>query len=55
METVERILLAATARINKKMDEVPRAFDSSDIKSSHIRDERSCVCQLCQKQHDIWK
>ena len=46
--------LAATARI-KWMDEVPRAFDISDIQISPIGDERSSVCQLCQKQHDLWK
>ena len=34
------------------MDEVPRAFAISDIQSSPIGDERSSVCQLCQKQHD---
>ena len=34
------------------MDEVPRAFAIYDIQSSHIGDERSSVCQLCQKQHD---
>ena len=27
----------------------------SDIQSSPARDERSSVCQLCQKQHDLWK
>ena len=41
MEMVER---------NKKwMDEVPGAFDISSIQSSPARDERSSVCQLCQK------
>ena len=35
------------------MDEVPRAFAISDIQSSTIGDERSSVCQLCQKQHDL--
>ena len=39
----------------KWMDEVPRAFAISDIQSSPIKDERSSVCQLCQKQHDLWK
>ena len=39
----------------KWMDEVPRAFAISDIQSSPIRDERLSVCQLCQKQHDLWK
>ena len=37
------------------MDEVPRAFAISDIQGSPIGDERSSVCQLCQKQHDLWK
>ena len=31
------------------MDEVPRAFAFSDIHSSPVGDERSSVCQLCQK------
>ena len=42
-------------RRQKWMDEVPRAFAISDILSSPIGDERSSVCQLCQKQHDLWK
>ena len=37
------------------MDEVPRAFSISDIQSSPARYEMSSVCQLCQKQHDLWK
>ena len=37
------------------MDEVPRAFAISDIQSSPVGDERSSVCQLCQKQYDLWK
>ena len=36
------------------MDEVPRAFAISDIQSSPAGDERSDVCQLCQKQHGLW-
>ena len=35
--------------------EVPRAFAIFDIHSSPIGDEMSSVCQLCQKQHDLWK
>ena len=35
------------------MNEVPRAFAISVIQSSPIGDERSNVCQLCQKQHDV--
>ena len=47
--------LAVTARIrNGWMDEVQRAFSISDIQSSSVGDERSSVCQLCQKQHDLW-
>ena len=43
-------------KINQKwMDEVPRAFAISDIQSSPVGDEWSSVCQLCQKQHDLWK
>ena len=34
-------------------DEVPRSFAISDIQSSVIGDERSSVCQLCQKQNDL--
>ena len=47
--------LAATARIRRWMDEVPRAFTISDIQRSPAGDERLSVCQLCQKQHDLWK
>ena len=51
MGMVERILLL---QLNQKwVDEVPRAFAISDIQSSPIGDERSSVCQLCQKQHDL--
>ena len=52
MEMVERILLL---QIESEMDEVPRASTICDIQSSPIGDERSSVCQLCQKQHDLWK
>ena len=46
----------AVVCVNQKwMDEVPRASAISDIQSSPIGDERSSVCQLCQKQHDLWK
>ena len=54
MEMVERILLLQLES-EKWRDEVPRAFAISDIQSSPIGDERSSVCQLCQKQHDLWK
>ena len=52
MEMVERILLL---QLESEMAEVPRAFDIPDFQSSPIGDERSSVCQLCQKQHDLWK
>ena len=51
MEMVERILLL---QLESEMDEAPRAFAISDNLSSPIGDERSSVCQLCQKQHDLW-
>ena len=48
--------LAATARIrNGWMKTFLRAFAISDIQSSPVGDERSSVCQLCQKQHDLWR
>ena len=31
------------------------SFVISDIQSSPTGDERSSVCQLCQKQHALWK
>ena len=49
---VERILLL---QLESEMDEVTRAFANSDIQSSPVGDERSSVCKLCQKQHDLWK
>ena len=46
--------LAVTARIrNGWMKFQEHAI--SDIQSTHTTDERSSVCQLCQKQHDLWK
>ena len=39
----------------RSVDEVPRDYAISDIQSSPARDERLSVCQLCQKQHDLWK
>ena len=43
--------ITTTARIrNQKIDEVPRALAISDIPSSPL----GGVCQLCQKQHDLW-
>ena len=44
----------STAR-NKWMDEVLIAFAISDIRCSPVGYERSSVCQLCQKQHYLWK
>ena len=34
---------------------VVTCFAISDIQSSPGGDERSTVCQLCQKQHELWK
>ena len=45
----------AAIQLESGMDEFPRAFAISDIQSSPIGDERSSVCQLSQKQHDLWK
>ena len=53
MEIVERNLLLQLDQ--KWMDEVSRASAISDIQSCPIGDERSSVCQLCQKQHDLSK
>ena len=47
MNMVARILLL---QLESEIDEA-----ISDIQSSPIGDERSSVCQLCQKQHDLWK
>ena len=52
MEIVELNLLL---QVEAEMDEVPRPFAISPIQSSLVGDERSSVCQLCQKQHDLWK
>ena len=52
MEIVQRILLL---QLESEMDEVPRAFAISDIQSSPLEMKGSSVCQLCQKQHDLWK
>ena len=38
-----------------EMVEFRELFSITDIQSSPARDERSRVCQLCQKQHDLWK
>ena len=48
-------LLAAIARIRNEWMKFPRAFAISDIQSSPNGNETSSVCQLCQKQHDLWK
>ena len=53
--TLDGADLSATARIRKWMDEVPRAFAISDIRSSPVGDERSSVCQLCRSQRDLWR
>ena len=52
MEMLERILLI---QLESEMDEVPRVFVISAIQGSPAGDERLSVCQLCQKQHDLWK
>ena len=51
MEMVERILMLQL--VSEWMDEVLRAYAISDIQSSPAGDERSSVCQLCQKHHDL--
>ena len=50
--------VAATARIRNGWMKLQELFAISDIQSPPpppIGDERSSVCQLCQKQHDLWK
>ena len=47
--------LAATAKIRNGWMRFREVFAISDIQSSPIGDERSSECQLCQKQHDLWK
>ena len=47
MDMVERILLQQLE--SKCMKKVPREYVISGIQSSP-----SGVCQLCQKQHDLW-
>ena len=41
--------------VEKWMNEVQIYYAISVIQSSTARDERSSVCQLCLKQHDLWK
>ena len=56
MEMVEKILLL---QLESEKDAVPRDFAICGIQSSPppppTSDARSSVCQLCQKQHDLWK
>ena len=47
--------LADTARIRNGWMKFRELLPFLDIQSSPIGDERSSVCQLCQKQHDLWK
>ena len=47
--------LAATARIRNGWMKFQVLFAISNIQSSPVGDERSSVCQLCLKQHDLWK
>ena len=53
LEMVEWILLL---QLESEIDnEILRAFAISDIQSFPTGDERLSVCQLCQKQHGLWK
>ena len=44
--------LAATARIRNGWMKFPELLS---FLTSRCGDEMSSVCQLCQKQHDLWK
>ena len=43
----------ATARIRNGWMKFQELFGISNIQSSPIGDERSSVCKLCQKQHEL--
>ena len=47
--------LAATPRIRNGWKKFQDLFSISDIQSSPAGDERLSICQLCLKQHDLWK
>ena len=51
----ETLWICKDSKNQKWMDEVQRAFVISDIHFFPFGDERSSVCQLCQKQNDLWK
>ena len=46
---------SATVRIRNGWMMYKELFVISDIQSSPAGDERPSACQLCQKQHDLWK
>ena len=48
-DTLDGAHLAATARIRNGWMKFRELFSISDIQRSPARDERSSVCQLCQK------
>ena len=47
--------LAATARIRNGWMKFRELLPFLTSRAPPIGDERSSVCQLCQKQHDLWK
>ena len=47
--------LVATARIRNGWMKFRELLPFLTSRASPIGDERSSVCQLCQKQHDLWK
>ena len=47
--------LAATARIRNGWMKFRELWPFLTSRVPPIGDERSSVCQLCQKQHDLWK
>ena len=47
--------LAATARNRNGWMRFRELLPCLTSSVSPTRDERSSICQLCQKQHDLWK
>ena len=47
--------LAATARIRNGWMKFRELLPILTSRALPAGDERSSVCQLCQKQHDLWK
>ena len=47
--------LAATARIRNGWMKFGELLPFLTSRTPPIEDERLSVCQLCQKQHDLWK